>query len=98
MSIAYTYEIVSVNEAGRCMEIVYRADGHQTMHISTRLPLQGEDVENVVRQYEPVALWLDLAANVQAPAVGTSGSIAPPADPVTEPTVASDRISVTELE
>lgn len=97
MSIEYTYEIVSVNEAGRCMEVVYRADGHQTMHISTRLPLQGEDVENVIRQYEPVGLWLDLAATLQAPAVGTSGVISPPPDPSQEDTEPSGTIPVSNL-
>lgn len=97
MSISYTYEIVSVDAAARCMEVVYRADGHKTINISTRLPLHGEDVENVIRQYEPIALWLDLAAIVQAPAVGTSGFIALQADPAIQPTASSGEIVVTEL-
>jgi len=71
----YTYEIVKVDEASRCMEIVYSADGHQTMHVSARLPFVGETLETIVDMHSPVPLWIELAKSVQVPTVGVQGSI-----------------------
>jgi hypothetical protein len=82
MTITYTYEIIAVNEAARCMEVVYSATGHQTMHIGTRLPFEGEALENVIKAFAPVALWLELATPVTAPQVGLTGTIEPEPNPV----------------
>lgn len=71
----YTYEIVKVDEASRCMEIVYSADGHQTMHVSARLPFVGETLETIVDMHSPVPFWIEQAKSVQVPAVGVQGSI-----------------------
>lgn len=73
MSINYTYEIISVDEQARCMEIVYRADGHPTQHVGARLPYQGEALIDVVSMYAPVAYWQSLIAPVSVPSVGTMG-------------------------
>ena len=77
MTITYTYEIIAVNESARCMEVVYSADGHQTMHIGTRLPFEGEMLEDVIKAFAPVALWLELATPVTTPRVGLTGTIEP---------------------
>lgn len=95
MSIPYTFEIVSVNPAARCMEIIYRSDGHQTMHIGARLPFEGENLEAVIQMYAPIAYWEEQQLSVVVPQVGTVGSWTPPA-PVPSPTVASGEISVTQ--
>ena len=78
MSIAYTYEIVSVDQAARCMEVVYTSAGRQTMHIGARLPYEGEPLELVVDMYSPVRYWEEQEATVVVPAVGTSGTVTPP--------------------
>ena len=78
MSITYDYQIVSVDEAARCMEVVYTAEGRQTMHIGARLPYEGEQLEDVISMYSPVAYWLEQDLVVQVPQVGTSGTIVPP--------------------
>ena len=75
MSVNYTYTIIAVNEAARCMEIVYVASGHQTMHISARLPYEDESVESIIRMYAPVAYWLEQVKPVLVPNVGASGAI-----------------------
>jgi hypothetical protein len=80
MSIEYKYTIVSVNAEGRCMEVVYEADGHQTMHIGARLPFEGEPLEDVIKAFAPVQLWAELAASVLVPEVGITGVIAPEPD------------------
>lgn len=77
MSIAYTYEIVSVDPAARCMEIVYSSEGRQTMHIGARLPFEGESLEAVVEMYSPIAYWLEQEAPVVVPEVGATGVVSP---------------------
>jgi hypothetical protein len=78
MSIAYTYEIIAVDQAARVMEVVYTSPGRQTMHIGARLPYQGETVEAIVEMFAPVAYWLEQEAAVVVPSVGVSGSVTPP--------------------
>lgn len=86
MSIDYTYEVIAVNEAARCMEVVYSSTGRQTMHIGARLPYEGETLEAVVRMYSPVAYWLEQEAKVVVPEVGTSGQIVVvPEEPILPP-------------
>lgn len=77
MSITYTYEIIAVDQAARCMEIVYTSEGRPTMHIGARLPYEGETLEAVVEMYAPVRYWEDLKTPVIVPQVGASGVIVP---------------------
>lgn len=87
MSITYTYEIVAVDEAARVMEVVYTAEGHPTQHIGARLPYEGESLEAVIEMYSPVRFWEELKMAVVPPAVGVTGVITPPVEPVEpEPT------------
>lgn len=85
MSIAYTYKIIAVNEAARCMEVVYSAEGHQTMHIGARLPFEGEALEDVIKAFAPVPLWVELATPVVAPQVGLTGTVEPEPEVITPP-------------
>lgn len=86
MSIAYTYEIINVDPQARCMEIVYRSEGRQTMHISARLPYQGETLETIVQMYAPIAYWQEQEAQVIVPEIGASGAVEPqePSPPTQE--------------
>ena len=86
MSITYTYTVISVDEAARCMEILYEAAGHQTMHIGARLPYEGETLEEIVRMYAPVMSWEAAVRTVIVPSVGATGVLAPPVIPVPTPT------------
>lgn len=87
MSIEYTYEIIAVNAEARCMEVVYRADGHPTQHIGTRLPYEGEPLESVVAMYAPIRHWEELQAPVVIPQVGVTGTITPQAPVEATPTL-----------
>jgi hypothetical protein len=75
MNIIYTYEIVEANEAARCMEVVYSAEGYQTMHIGARLPFEGELLEDVIKAFAPVPLWLASKETCVTPEVGQRGVI-----------------------
>ena len=100
MSIEYTYEVIAVNEAAKSMEVVYTAEGRQTMHIGARLPYVGETVEAVVRMFSPVTYWLDQEREVVVPEVGAAGTIQPEPEPEPEPvagpTPSAGNIPVTE--
>lgn len=91
MSITYTYEIITVNETARCMEVVYSAEGHQTMHIGMRLPFEGEALENVIRNFAPIGLWEEQKLSVVAPTVGVTGII--PISPVTTAPLTLEQIN-----
>ena len=80
--IDYTYNIISVDQAARCMEIVYTSPGRQTLHIGARLPYENETLEAVLRMYAPIALWVEAEQQVQVPPL-ESGSLSytPPAPP-----------------
>ena len=75
MSIQYTYSVIKVDEAARVMEVVYTADGRQTMHIGARLPYVGESLEAVIQMYAPVPYWLEQEAEVAVVAEGATGTI-----------------------
>lgn len=77
MSIAYTYKIIAVDEAARCMEVVYTSEGHATMHVGARLPFEGEELESVIRMFAPVAYWEDQKRAVVKPSVGLTGTLEP---------------------
>lgn len=77
MSITYTYQIVSVDQAARCMEVVYTSEGNPTMHIGARLPFEDETLEAVVEMYAPVRYWEELKTPVVVPEVGATGVIVP---------------------
>jgi hypothetical protein len=100
MSITYTYKIISVDKSARCMEVIYSAEGHQTMHISARLPFENELLEDVIKSFSPVALWAALARPVYAPVVGSEGVInpEPAAESPPEYMPAAGRIPITIAE
>lgn len=75
MSITYKFEIIAVDEAARCMEVIYTADGYPDMHIGARLPFADEQLEAVISMYAPIGNWLEMSKSVQVPVVGTSGTI-----------------------
>jgi len=79
MSIQYTYEVIKVDSAARCMEVVYSAAGHQTLHIGARLPFEGESLELVIQQYAPIEYWEAQKRPVIVPEVGAAGTVTPPA-------------------
>jgi hypothetical protein len=75
MSLSYTYQVISVDEQARCMEVVYASPGRQTLHIGARLPYVGETLESIIEMYAPVAYWREQEAVVAPPEVGVGGSL-----------------------
>lgn len=71
----YTFEVVRADENG--MEVAYHSPGLPSINVGTRLPLVGEDIKNVIREYAPLWMWQPKPA-VSVPDVGTTGEIASP--------------------
>ena len=80
--IEYTYNIISVDQEARCMEVVYSAPGRQTFHIGARLPYENETLGTILQMYAPIPQWLEVEQKTQAPEV-SSGSLTytPPTAP-----------------
>jgi hypothetical protein len=89
--IEYTYEIISVDEAARCMEIVYTSEKYGVAHIGARLPFEGEHLEDVVIMFAPVAEWRFRDMPVVVPFVGLTGQLVdgPKPEPVIDPEIAA---------
>ena len=75
MNITYTYEIISVDQQARCMEVVYTSEGMPTMHIGARLPYEGETIEAIVEMYAPVRYWEEINTPVVTVNPGQTGSV-----------------------
>ena len=87
-NVDYSYEIVLVDPASKCMVVTYTAEGFAPMQIGVRLPYEGEDVEAVIRQYAPVNLWAVKNAPVVVPVAGVKGTFNASAPPSLEEQIA----------
>jgi hypothetical protein len=78
----FTFVITRVDEAARCMDVVYTADGYEAVPVGVRAPVEGEDLNEVIARAAPFFVWdeIDRArAPLVLPEVGTTGRIeAPP--------------------
>lgn len=74
MSIEYTYTVVAINEAGRCMEVEYTSPGRVPVLMGARLPFAGESLEAVIAEFAPVRYWADLDRPIEMPNIGATGA------------------------
>ena len=82
-----TYEITSVNEELRHMDVVFRAPGHPDVFVGARMPFEGEDLNTLVSSFAPIGYWEDRTKQVIPVAVGTTGTVS------TSNTVSTDNMS-----
>lgn len=85
--IRYSYEIISVDNAARSMEVVYTSEQYGVMHIGARLPFEGESLEHVIAVFAPIQEWRQRDLGVVAPAPGTAGEMtdaSPPLPPLAD--------------
>ena len=97
MSIQYTYTIESVDTTARCMVVVYEAQGHTTQRVGTRIPFEGETLEDVIVMFSPVPYWESQVRPLVAPEVGTSGVISPVVEVIVEPVVEETVFTVSAM-
>ena len=55
------------------------------MHIGARLPFEGEALEDVIKAFAPVPMWVELATPVVTPQVGLTGTVEPEPEVITPP-------------
>ena len=75
MDITYTYNILNVDEANRCMEVVYTSSGLPDMHIGVRIPFTDEALEDVIKIFAPIRYWQDYNKQLQTVNAGSNGTI-----------------------
>jgi len=66
------------------MVVVYEAQGHATQYISTRIPFEGEALEDVIAMFSPVPYWEAQVRPLSSPVVGASGTVVPVVESVVE--------------
>lgn len=75
--ITYSYIVDSVDTDTRTMVVTYTSTGRDTITTSMRLPYNddSETVEDVVRAFSPVYLWVEKAKTDVVVSVGASGTL-----------------------
>lgn len=77
MNIAYSYEVVFVDEVSRTMELRYTSEGRAPVHVGARLPYAGESLDAIASMYSPARLWEEQNTAVVVPVIGASGAYLP---------------------
>lgn len=75
MNVQYTYTIDSVDNETNTMMVSYRSEGLPDAMVSTRLPFDGETVEEVVKSCAPFSFWEMSNLTYTSVEVGVSGNI-----------------------
>lgn len=73
--INYTFEVIQIDNDHKVMEVRYRADGFTPVDVGMPIPLVGQDITQLVKQYAPTAMWENSVAEFQTVTMGHSGSI-----------------------
>lgn len=71
----YSYEILSIDDSGKSMLVVYRSEGYEDITTGVRVPFNDETLEQVIEMYAPVNNWLESKKEQTAPDVGASGAM-----------------------
>lgn len=77
MTIPYTYKVVHTDVPAKCMVVEYAAIGYATLQIGMPLPIVGQNIEAIVKQYAPIPQWRDSQLVYSDVPTGTEGSIPP---------------------
>jgi hypothetical protein len=67
------------------MEIIYSNATYGTLNISTRLPYEGETLEQLVEMYAPISYWLEQDRKPIQVKVGTIGMSSRILEPTKQP-------------
>lgn len=73
--ITYTYEIVRVDPASKAMDIRYTSPQYGSVLVGARMPWEGETVEDIVRNFEPVRYWIEQTLGVVPVFAGQAGTV-----------------------
>lgn len=76
--LSYTYEIKSVSQQGRFMEVVYFVEGKDPVTVGVRLPFENESLEAVIYNHSPVRYFIEEMTPVADVRPGTTGSYTVP--------------------
>jgi hypothetical protein len=71
----FSYEIVSVNENAKSMDVRFTADGHAPFLVGVPMPKVGEDIREIMAAFAPISMWQQRAAEVQSVTAGATGEV-----------------------
>ena len=72
--VTYSYEVLSIDDGTKTMQVKYSAEGRDDVLVSARLPYQNESIEAVIDQFSPVLMWEEADVVRNTPSVGMSGT------------------------
>ena len=108
MTIKYTYEITNVDIKSNTMQVLYQAEGYNTVSITMHLPYESESIEDTIKFYEPINYWNEKYMNETLISkdkkftkdfidVGIAGTIEPIVITISDPMPGIPRIPVSYL-
>ena len=71
----YSYEILSVDESAKMMEVKFFSENETDVIVSCDIPLAGVDIKAHLNNYAPIQFWELRTAVVQSPVAGSTGDI-----------------------
>jgi hypothetical protein len=75
MDIQFSYEILSVDNDARCMEVLYTSEGRKPVHVGVRIPYEGESLDEVILSFCPREYWESLERTIQPVNAGVKGTL-----------------------
>lgn len=84
MNMDFSYRVLAVYPEADMMDVEYSSPGRQPMVVSTRIPFEGESLDDVARMFSPVNYWVQKELKRVPPPVGAAGAfVTPPEPPMT---------------
>jgi hypothetical protein len=71
-----SYRVISVNQDANCMEVEFSADGHEAVLVGVRIPLEDEDVNQVIQSFVPTGIWFPRTTTLASVEAGFAGVVA----------------------
>jgi hypothetical protein len=76
----FTYEITSVYEEFKVMDVLFKADGVSDVTVSVRFPVEGESLDDLMVSFAPFGIWDMETAVFVTPIVGSTNTVTPVTD------------------
>ena len=74
-NVVFSYEILSVDNNAKNMEVLYESEGKKSVHVGVRIPYVDENLEDVIISFCPISYWESQEKEVQTIEVGIKNTI-----------------------
>lgn len=73
--VQFSYEILSVDSAAKCMTVLYTADNKNPVTVGVRIPYEAEKLEDVILSFCPLAYWENQDKTLKVVEQGVKGTL-----------------------